>query len=88
MNPMEITALQEVLTTLIIMGGLLTGVWMWRKTRRPHGLLELDELARSVEDLSGEVRQLRAELGEAQDRLDFTERLLARGSVGGTEPRA
>jgi hypothetical protein len=32
-----------------------------------------------VEELRGDVQQLRQELGEMQERLDFAERLLARG---------
>ncbi len=34
--------------------------------------------ARAVEDLRGEMEQLRHELGDLQERLDFAERLLAR----------
>jgi uncharacterized coiled-coil DUF342 family protein len=35
---------------------------------------------RQIDELRAEVDQLRHELGEVQERLDFTERLLARGS--------
>ena len=37
------------------------------------------ELATEVRELRGEVEALRAELGETQERLDFTERMLAGG---------
>lgn len=33
-----------------------------------------------IDDLRAEVEQLRHELGEVQERLDFTERLLARNT--------
>lgn len=35
------------------------------------------ELEGEVRELRGEVEALRAELGETQERLDFTERMLA-----------
>jgi len=37
------------------------------------------ELESEVRELRGEVEALRAELGETQERLDFTERMLAGG---------
>lgn len=36
-------------------------------------------LESEVRELRGEVESLRAELGETQERLDFTERMLAGG---------
>ncbi len=49
------------------------GLWAQRLRRRP------DETERhtELEVLEGEVSDLRRELNEAQERLDFTERLLA-----------
>ena len=38
------------------------------------------ESGREIEDLRTEVEQVRRELGEVQERLDFAERLLARTS--------
>lgn len=38
------------------------------------------ESARQIDDLRAEVDQLRHELGEVHERLDFAERLLARKS--------
>ncbi len=46
-----------------------------RLTARPS-----DELAARVEDLESHVHGLQQELAEAQERLDFAERLLAKGS--------
>jgi len=39
-----------------------------------------DELTARVEELESHVQGLRQELAEAQERLDFAERLLAKGS--------
>ena len=39
-----------------------------------------DELTARVEDLEGTVHGLQQELAEAQERLDFAERLLSKGS--------
>ena len=41
------------------------------------------ELEGEVRELRGEVEALRAELGETQERLDFTERMLAGGKQEG-----
>lgn len=38
------------------------------------------ESVHEIEDLRTEVEQVRRELGEVQERLDFTERLLARNA--------
>jgi hypothetical protein len=55
--------------------------------RGPFGRALADRLAgravpppndREVQELRGEVEQLRHELGDVQERLDFAERLLAR----------
>jgi len=40
------------------------------------------ELEGELRELRGEVDALRAELGETQERLDFTERMLAGGKQG------
>jgi hypothetical protein len=56
--------------------------WSWsQRLRRKAGAVE--ELPR-VGALELEVGELRRELGEAQERLDFTERLLAQSRM---EPR-
>ena len=39
-----------------------------------------DELTSRVEELEGTVHSLQQELAEAQERLDFAERLLSKGS--------
>jgi len=49
------------------------GLWAQRLRQRPRG----DEREAGFEALEDEVSELRRELSEAQERLDFTERLLA-----------
>jgi hypothetical protein len=61
------------------------------KTRR----LELERSAPTeshveelVEDLRAEIHLLRGDMGELQERVDFAERLLARGQEGKGAPNA
>ncbi len=54
--------------------------------RAPRGLPS-DQVER-VDDLSGEVAALRQQLGETQERLDFTERMLAQARQTGALPGA
>jgi hypothetical protein len=56
---------------------LAFGAWAQRLGRTPASLPEPEG---RLEDLAAEVDQLRGELAEAQERLDFTERMLARES--------
>src|SRR5690349_5048243 len=49
--------------------------WAQRLGRAPAALPEPEG---RLEDLAAELDQLRGELAEAQERLDFTERMLAR----------
>jgi hypothetical protein len=54
---------------------LLFGLWAQR-LRPPARDMESSQ---RLELLEGDVSDLRRELGEAQERLDFTERVLAQG---------
>ena len=54
---------------------LAFGLWAQRLRPGPGG----SELPDRLEALEGEVSKLRQELSDAQERLDFAERLLARG---------
>lgn len=49
------------------------GVWAQRLRQSPRG----GELHAGLEAVEFEMSQLRQELGEAQERLDFAERMLA-----------
>ena len=54
--------------------------WSWaQRLRQPTAVTGDSE---RLETLDLEVGQLRRELGEAQERLDFTERMLAQGREG------
>ena len=53
------------------------GLWAQRLWRRPQPRDEPGELQSGLEDLQFEVSNLRADLNEMQERLDFTERVLA-----------
>jgi len=64
---------------------LAFGLWAQRLRKGPGGsdlqarLEGLEAEASRLEALEGEVSKLRQELSEAQERLDFFERLLAQG---------
>lgn len=60
---------------------LAFGLWAQRLRQR-RGASELQaplEVAEALEAIEAEMSQLRQELGETQERLDFAERVLARG---------
>jgi len=59
--------------TAIVFNGLIK----LAKARQDGAGLGHEALTR-LTDLEGEVQQLRRELGETQERLDFAERLLAK----------
>ena len=60
---------------------LAFGLWAQRLRQGPGGS-ELQaplEVLEALDTLEAEVSRLRQELGETQERLDFTERVLAQG---------
>ncbi len=60
---------------------LAFGLWAQRLRQGPRGS-ELQaplEVLEALEALEADVSKLRQELGEMQERLDFTERVLAQG---------
>ena len=58
---------------------LVFGLWAQR-LRPGHGAGGGSEVEARLEALEGEWSKLRQELNEAQERLDFAERLLAQGA--------
>jgi hypothetical protein len=65
--------------------GLAFGFWARHLYQNPtdsDGQVRLDapEAFEALEALEAEVNKLRLELGETQERLDFTERMLAQGA--------
>ena len=64
------------------------GIWAMRLRHAMAGSETRLESAEAVDALYGELNELRRELSELQERLDFTERLLAHQSdVRSTEPQ-
>ncbi|HKU62369.1 MAG TPA: hypothetical protein VJQ44_14180 [Gemmatimonadales bacterium] len=62
--------------------GLALAFAAWaQRLGRASGQPAVPESANRMEDLEAELEQLRGELAEAQERLDFTERVLAREST-------
>lgn len=60
-----------------LMLATVCGVWASRLRRSMAGKENRLESAEAIDALYGEVNDLRNELSELQERLDFTERLLA-----------
>jgi hypothetical protein len=79
---MEGWQVAQLLEMLIVSGAVVGSLgiiaWAWVK-RRPHAASgDISGLTDSVETLRESVEAMRAELGDVSDRLDFTERMLAR----------
>ena len=53
------------------------GLWAGRLKRTP---VDAGDVEARLEELEFELSKIRQELGETQERLDFTERLLAQGA--------
>ena len=58
-------------------GALAVAFAVWAQHLRSRSAAGGRELPAGMQTLEGEVNALRQELGEAQERLDFAERLLA-----------
>ncbi|MDQ3222585.1 MAG: hypothetical protein M3Q75_03795 [Gemmatimonadota bacterium] len=60
---------------------LMFGLWAQRLRQGPRGseLQDPLEVLEALEAVEAEVSKLRQELSEMQERLDFTERVLAKG---------
>jgi hypothetical protein len=59
---------------------LLLGLWAQRLRGRAPADQEQPDLQAGLESLEFEVGRMREELSEAQERLDFAERVLAKGT--------
>jgi len=73
-----------LLALLIMLGGALGITWMITESRArsalPRGDEETRQLREAVQELQLDMEAVRNELTEVYERLDFTERLLTRGS--------
>ena len=82
MNPIEIAALQEVVISGIVAGTfLVTAVLVLRAwTKRATVLRERDAtlLLEGMDTLSHSIEELRHDVSELNDRIEFSERLLTR----------
>ncbi len=82
MNPLEISALQEVITSFIVAGTfLVTAVLVLRAwTKRGTVIRERDAalIIEGMDTLTHSIEDLRHEVSEINDRIEFTERLLTR----------
>ena len=82
MNPIEISALQEVITSFIVAGTfLVTAVLVLRAwTKRGTVIRERDAalIIEGMDTLTHGIEDLRHEVSEINDRIEFTERLLTR----------
>jgi len=63
--------------TLVLLGVAVGPIGRAIADRLRHGKLPRPGQAEASDDLKDEVESLRLEIGEMQERLDFTERLLA-----------
>jgi hypothetical protein len=70
---------EPVHATVHVALALAFGFWGRRLRQGPAGSELLDRLE-ALEALEVEVGNLRQELGETQERLDFAERMLAQGA--------
>jgi hypothetical protein len=70
---------QPLHATVHVALALAFGLWAQRLRQGPGGS-ELRDRLEALEALEVEVSNLRRELSEVQERLDFAERLLAQGS--------
>lgn len=87
MNPIEIAALQDVITSAIVAGTflitavLVLRVWMKRGAAIREG--DAAQIIEGIDTLTHSIEELRHEVSEINDRIEFTERLLTRVAEGG-----
>ena len=79
---MEGYQIQSIIEMLIVTSGTLTGLWIvaraWAHRRSPVAQKEVGRLTESVEKMRESVDHMREDLMDVSERLEFTERMLAR----------
>lgn len=85
---MEGYQVQSILEMLIATAGTLTGLWIiaraWTQRRGVGDSKEIGRLTESVDGMRQSMEQMRDELIDISERLEFTERMLARLGEGGS----
>lgn len=85
---MEGYQIQSLLELLIVTTGTLTGLWIvvrvWTQRRSRAGGADITRMSESIDKMRESVEQMRDELVDVGERLEFTERVLARLAEGGT----
>ena len=88
MPPEAFEGLMAVIAMISIGGFVLTGMKMRYQYKskmldQPKGSEDLERLADAMDSMYEQTRSLREEISDLQERLDFHERLLARGKENG-----
>jgi hypothetical protein len=82
MNPIELATLETVLLTMMGAGTFLMTVILvtraWGKRGTALSSRDAAQLLEGVDTLTHAIEDLRTEVSEISDRLEFTERLLTR----------
>ena len=73
--------------TIGLAATILGGLVRLQKGRHRQGAIAGDDVVARLEALEEQVGSLQHQLGETQERLDFAERLLARGREGPRDHR-
>jgi len=86
MNPIELATLETVLLSMVGAGTFLITVILvtraWTKRATALSSREASQLLEGVDGLTNAIDDLRADVSEISDRLEFTERLLTRVAEG------
>lgn len=92
--PYGIIFMNEVLPSLILVGGGVLAMWIgantWLKLKKPSGNTDIDRIAdslemlhQSVEDLRDEIRGQMTDMRELSGRVEFAERMLTKAREDG-----
>lgn len=84
MDPIIAEFVGPIVGITIFLTGTLIGMRMW--LHRPQWSVlkagDAERLVESVDLLQEQVHQLRGDMADLHERIDFAERLLARGETG------
>lgn len=85
-----VVAIAGMLTGLLTLAAIMWGLVQYARLRRQSEAApaRVGEVEERVELLAQELEQVKAQLAETHERLDFTERLLAQSHPPAQLPRA